>query len=287
MKIRLGHFFGLGDTLWITPIYKVFKNTETFIYDTPRNRSMAFLFDGLTTIRYEKEEFPPLDYHYELFNQYGKIGKDEFLYWKTHDPIHLATKLFKYLGVDESNSIIPSINVSEECIDLGYDLLNKIGEVSNPIILIANNTAGLFQGKEANDWQAAYRTLHPECWKELIDNNYKNHTFLQCGIDGRVFTFSNTIPVYKYIKNYENPLKAITGLFFHIKKYIGVDTGDYNLMLSVGGECKVLIPEKAAFWNGVSSIFREENYKHGEVIKTEYFNFCNYKSAFDKKLLSF
>ena len=58
-------------------------------------------------------------------------------------------------------------------------------------------------------------------------------------------------------------------------------------MLSVGGECKVLIPEKAAFWNGVSSIFREENYKHGEVIKTEYFNFCNYKSAFDKKLLSF
>lgn len=287
MIIKLGHLFGLGDSLWITPIYKVFKNTETYIYDTPRNKSMAFLFQGLTDIKYEPQEGEKFDYHDFLFKNYGKIDEKEFLYWKNYDPIHLAQKLFKYLGIDESHSILPSIIVSQECIDLGYDLLNKIGKIENPVILVSNNTAGVFQGNDSNDWQAAYRTLHPECWQDIINSNLNKNTFLQCGIDGRVFKFNNVIPAYKYIKEYKNPLKAVTGLYFIIKKYIGIDTGDYNLMLSVGGEAKVLIPEKAPFWNGVSSIFRENDYRRGEQVRTEYFNFKEYKNIFNKKLLSF
>lgn len=287
MKIKLGHLFGLGDTLWLTPIYKVFKDTETYVYDTQRNRSMAFLFEGITEIKYEKEDLREFNYHDYLFENYGKISKEEFLYWKNYDPTHLATKIYKYLGIGEEASIIPSISVSRECIDLGLDLLKKIGHVKNPIILIANNTAGVFEGKDSTDWQAAYRALHPKYWQEIINANCKEYTFLQCGIDGRVFSFDNIIPVYKYIKEYENPLKAVVGLYSIVRKYVGIDTGDYNLMLSVGGECKVLIPEIAPFWNGVSSIFREKDYRPGERIRTEYFNFKEYKDVFNKKLLSF
>jgi hypothetical protein len=248
---------------------------------------MAFLFEGITNIKYEEEDPRAFNYHDYLFENYGKISKEEFLYWKNYDPTHLATKLYKYLGIKEEASIIPSIQVSQECIDLGLDLLSKIGNIKNPVILIANNTAGTFEEKDSTDWQAAYRALHPQYWQEIINNNCNQYTFLQCGIDGRVFSFNNTIPVYKYIKEYENPLKAVTGLYFLIKKYIGIDTGDYNLMLSVGGECKVLIPDIALFWNGVSSIFREKDYRAGEKIRTEYFNFKEYKNVFNKKLLSF
>lgn len=295
MKIKLGHFFGLGDTLWITPIYKIFKDTETIIYDTERNRSMAFLFDGLTNIKYENQSFEPFDYHEYIFKNYGKISKEEFLYWKNYDPTHLATKLFKYLGIQTKESIIPFINPSEECISIGKDILNKIGNIKNPIIFVANNTAGNFKDKasknqfDLGDIMAAYRTLRPDYWQEIINYYSKEYTFLQCGKDGRVFEFENVIPIYKYLKEYSNELKAITGLYSIIKKYIGVDTGDYNLMLSVGGECKVLIPEASQLYgyNGISSVFREKDYLENEKIRTEYINFSNYKDSINKKILSF
>ena len=287
MNIRLGHLFGIGDSLWITPIYKEFKDTTTILYDTERNKRMAFFFEGLTKIEFEKEEVPPLDYHYELFKSYGKISENEFLYWKKYDPIHLSTKLFKYLGVDENkHSVIPFINASQECLDLGQNLLSKIGKINNPLIIVANNSGGIFEKEDQNNWQAAYRTLSPEIWQEIINEYSKKHTILQCGKKGRVFKFKNVIPMYEYFSEYNNELKVITGLYHLIKKYLGVNTGDYNLMLSLGGECKVLVPEFNSWFNGVSSIFKEKDFKE-EKIRTEYINFRDALNFNAKKILSF
>lgn len=284
--LKFGRAMGLGDTLWLTAIYKVCKNTSTYFFEDERVKRFSFIFDGLTDLHFDKdsESLNGLDF---LQENYGVLSQENFLHWRNLDPTHVATKMFKILGVDESKyTVLPHINVSDECLALGQEILNKIGKVENPLVLVSNTSGGIFEGENSNNWRAAYRTLPPRAMQEVIDGLSKDFTILQCGKKGEVFEFNNTIRVYDLLPNYENPYKALAGLYKIVGKYVGLDTGDYNLMLATGGECKVLIPDKALWWNGVSSIFTKEEFKW-ERVRAEYINFRNYSQTSERTSLSF
>ncbi len=285
-KIKLGKVMGLGDTLWLSAIYKVFKNTSTSFFDDERARLYSFLFDGLTNVEFDKDSagISHLDF---LHENYGVLDQQSFLQWKNLDATQAAKKIFRILGVDEDkHTVIPHVNVSDECLAMGQDILNKLGPIENPIILVSNTSGGIFQGKDSENWRAAYRTLSPASMQEIVNELSKRHTNLHCGIKGEVFEFDNVIRVYNLLAECGHPIKAITGLYKIVGKYVGLDTGDYNLMLATGGECKVLIPDKAPWWNGVSSIFTKEEFKW-ERVRTEYINFRNYSQTSERTFLSF
>lgn len=285
-KINLGRVMGIGDTLWLTSIFKPFKNTSTTFFDDERARFYSFLFDGLTNVEFDKDSAGI--YHLDFLHEnYGVLDQQSFLQWRNLDATQAAKKIFKILGVDEDkHTVIPHVNVSNECLAMGQDILNKLGPIENPIILVSNTSAGLFQGTSSDDWRSAYRTLKPSIMQIIINELSKKHTILHCGIKGKVFKFENVTRVYDLLALQEHPLKAMTGLYKIVGKYVGLDTGDYNLMLATGGECKVLIPDTAPWWNGVSSIFREDEFKW-EKIRAEYINFRDYAKVLDRNKLSF
>lgn len=283
--VKFGKVMGLGDTLWFTPMFKVFKNTSSYFHDDPRARSFSFLFDGLTEVNFDNSAgLNHLDF---LHENYGALNDRDFRAWRELDATHIATKIFKTLGVEENKfTIIPQINVNDECMNLGLEILAQIGKVENPLILVSNTSAGTFQGDQANNWQAKYRTLNPRAMQEIVNKLSENYTVLHCGKQGEVFELDNVVKVYNLLAKYPNPYKVIAGLYKIVGKYVGLDTGDYNLMLSVGGESKVLIPSKAPWWNGVSSIFTEKEFQW-ERVRTEYINFREYNRVFEKNKLSF
>ena len=284
---KFGKTMGLGDTLWYTPIYKAIKDSETFFVKTEQAKKFSFLFDGLTNFNTAEESFFENENHLDyIFNTYGQISKEEYLNLRNYDPIHHCKKIFKIMSIDENKfNIITKINVSENSIIKVQEILNKIGNPSNPIILISNNSGGIFDGKDKNNWQAAYRTFRPDVLQIIINELSKKYTILHCGIKGRVFNFNNVIRIFDYLSE-ENSIEAITGLYKLVGKYIGIDTGDAHLMLSVGGETKTLIPDRSPFYNGISSVFSDEEFKN-EKIRAEYINFNNWQKILEKNKLSF
>lgn len=278
---------GLGDTLYLTPIYKAIKNSQTYFERSDQSERLAFLFDNLTEYKLEEEHFFENKNHLDyIFNNYSKMDKEHFLALRDYDPIQHCRKIFHIMGINEDQyNIVPKINLSEEYVQKGKELLLKLGNPHNPIIFVSNNAAGLFTGKDEGNWQAAYRTIHPHILQTIINELSKRHTILHCGIKGRVFNFDNVIKVFDYIDD-KDSIKTMAGLYKIVGRYLGIDTGDAHLMVAVGGEMKMLIPDRASFYNAVSPIFREEEFRN-EKIRTEYVNFNQWQKILEKDKLSF
>lgn len=286
-NFKFGKMMGLGDTLWLTPIYKAITDSNTFFVKTNQSERLAFLFNGLTNYSLKDESFFEEENHLDyIFSQYGKISKEDFLKLRDYDPIHHCKKIFNIMGINlDKYTVIPRINVTNDIEIKGKKILDKIGNPKNPIILISNNAAGIFQGKDADNWQAAYRTIRPDIWQLIINELSRKYTILHCGIKDRVFNFENTIPIYDFLGE-DDSIESITGLYKLVGKYIGIDTGDAHLMLAVGGETKTLIPDRAPWYNGISSVFSEQEFGN-EKVRAEYINFNNWQKILEKYRLSF
>ena len=284
---KFGRMMGLGDTLWLTPIYKAIKNSQTYFEKSDQSERLSFLFDNLTEYKLEEKHFFENQNHLDyIFNNYSKMPKEYFLALRGYDQIHHCRKIFHIMGINEDQyNIVPEISLSEEYLQKGKELLLKLGNPHNPIIFVSNNAAGLFAGEDERNWQAAYRTIPPQILQIIINELSKRYTILHCGIKGRVFNFDNVIKVFDYIDD-KDSIKTMAGLYKIVGRYLGIDTGDAHLMVAVGGETKVLIPDRAPFYNAVSSVFREEEFRN-EKIRAEYVNFNQWQKILEKDKLSF
>jgi hypothetical protein len=108
---------------------------------------------------------------------------------------------------------------------------NKVKELlknyDNPII---------FKPNCAPRWKHLRQFEH-EYWLPILDKIGKDYEILLFGVSDNFTDYNNVTT--KFI---DLDLELTSEIYRSVGKYIGVDTGDYHLMLSVNGKCEVHVP---------------------------------------------
>jgi len=195
---------GLGDILTLTIVCKHFPGLTVQLH--PNYAKFAFLFDGLC----EKVELTSTPIHTTgVYVENGTFGQ-----YMLHS--------FGYTGEDTTPFIF--INT-----DKYLKAQETIKNIKNPIIFKPNCSKRWSHIRE-------YDSVYVQ--EELNKYIQKGHTPIQVGIK------ENYTPYDGCIHLPDLDLQELSALYKAVGFYFGTDTGDYHLMLAVGGTAVALVPEK-------------------------------------------
>jgi len=168
----------------------------------PSMEKIAPLFTDLCPVRFTED--------YPVFRHYSDGGKWHMAEW--------PLRLFKKWPSDT----LPVVRITDDEKVWALNLLKDHGET------IA------FCPTCNQEW-SHIRQRPKEYWEPFIDALKLGYTVLQFGL--QVF------PLVGKVKDFRKfTIRQMAALYSVIGRYIGVDTGDYHLMLAVGGKTLTLIP---------------------------------------------
>jgi hypothetical protein len=217
---------GIGDNLIYTPIFNAIP-TIFEIKDHPKARNVAKLFEDLCEVKFVEN---PVQCPQDTSKSFNIIQK-------------------KLDGLGLNVPPIPKINITIEEKNWAIDFLKNY---KNPIVFVTDTN-----GSYTNSFEGQYRIPSHELLQSYINKLSKKYTVLQ-------FVFSNNLKadwennksnvlsnkIYKNcIPIFDLEIRKLAACYSIIKKYFGVDTGDYWLMIAVGGEAQVLCPDSTPFYN--------------------------------------
>ncbi len=205
---------GIGDNLVFTPLMKYFTNTTLELLDHPKSRNVAQLFDGLCSVNFSD----------------NPTGVSE----SAHP--HSAQKKIEGYGIQDVVNCIPKIKLHQHEID---EARKKLSEFRNPIVFVSDNNGS----GNSRDFHAKYRIPEKDTLQLEVDRLSQNHSVLQFGLSNNFTKLNGTTEIL------DLPLRDLAAYYSVIGKYFGVDTGDYHLMLAVGGECEVVCPKSSSGYN--------------------------------------
>lgn len=205
----------LGDNLGLTPLCAA-TPCRVHMYDDAGCREVAPIFNGLAEVVFDNgspEKGPP----------------------KSNDPMEInAPNSLRHLlrfGQSGKNAI-PVMKLTEKEIAWTHILDHLL---SNPCILKAS------PGKHSE------RTPPMEVIQKIVDEN-PDVTFLTFGLSKNhpKYNFVDAVPKGDNVKAfYDLSIRQLAAIYHVVGRYIGADTGDYHLMLAVGGKCEVLVPRES------------------------------------------
>jgi hypothetical protein len=169
----------------------------------------------------------------------------------------------------EVKNCIPKIKLDNEEIEWAKDFLS---EYNNPIA---------FQPFKRNHKQGTQlmdrdRSIPNKIIFDLVNELKGNgHDILQFGLS------DDSIPVEGCIQIYDLPIRKWASCYHVIGNYLGADTGDCHLMLSVGGYSNIFIPPNGFNFNYDRILYREEDFE-GEPIRAKYFPY-EYDFSYDQQ----
>lgn len=128
---------------------------------------------------------------------------------------------------------LPKINISLEAIDRGKELIKGI---PNPVAFVPTCSA---------HWEHV-RQRPPSFWKPVVKHLSQRYTVCQFG--RKEYPTLDGVKRMPYVD-----LETLAGIYHNIFNYVGVDTGDYHLMIAVGGRAVVAEPDpmptiQSEFW---------------------------------------
>ena len=244
----------LGDSILMTSLFKNNREGNLTFLDVPEVHRLEEVFYNFNVkIKYNKEVPPTINSNHKT---------------------HICQQYLDKFNITDSNCI-PKINVRKEELVWAKDFLSKY---ENPLAIVTNNNG---TGDKTNFW-AQYRTPNSQLIDILLSQYGKKYTLLHFGLS-RNFTKNNyRVDVDSFIKNercvdiLDLPLSKLIACYSVIGKYLGGDTGDYHLMLAVGGKCNVLVPEHHdAGYNHISYLYTDELWKN-ERVRVKYNLFKDY-----------
>lgn len=233
----------LGDNLWITPLFKNGVKGSVTFSDTPRTRSIARIFDGLADV-----DFVPLVENVQ----------------KSADETHEAQRILNCWDRTDVNCI-PEIKITKEEIEGAQAFLSPY---KNPIVVIADNSGS----SDPKNYRASVVRPPIPYMQYLCDQAAKRYTPLQFGLSPNYYGqgISNFTKLNGTVEIRGLPLRQLAACYHVCGKYIGGDTGDYHLMLSVGGKAMVSIPHECRGYQYRRLLYTEELWK-GEPVRVKYF----------------
>lgn len=248
----------LGDALLMTALFKNNRFGVINCLDLPKERKLIDLFYGLNTeVRYSSSLQP-------IFADSGLT--------------HISQQYLDYFQIKDSNCI-PQINVNPDDLEWAK---NYISQYPNPLVVITNNNG---TGDKTNYW-AHYRTFNPVLMSELLQEYGKKYTLLHFGLS-RNFNKLHGNDIDSFIKMpncidiLDLPISKLAACYKVIGKYIGGDTGDYHLMLAVGGKCNVLVNENHDLGYPHKSYLYTERLWKDEKVRLQYIPFKDYRKSLE------
>jgi len=210
----------LGDNLWITPACK-FVPINVSLYDEPFSRSISRIYDNIAEVSFINSQ------------------KQNFIYDRYE---HKTIQWLKYIGIDyQDKNIIPEIKLTKEEELFGVEYIKNI---PNPII-VKNENSGTWDAKNT---RAHYVCPDEREMQSIVDDLIRQgKTPMQFGLNDNFFGLGETHlrPLKGTIQTKGLTVRQLASIYKAVGYYIGGDTGDYHLMLSVGGLAEVLIPEQS------------------------------------------
>lgn len=204
---------GIGDNLIYTPIFYNIR-TKFQMLEHPKCRNVSKLIEDLCEIEFVSKPI-------ECPNDSSKTR-------------NIILKKLHALGLNVSP--IPKINIKRTNKEWAENFLSKY---DNPIIFVGDNNGN----HDPQDFCAKYRIPSKEILQNYIDTLAKKYTVLQFGLSGKMTSFDNVVQ----IKDID--IENLAGCYYIIRKYFGVDTGDYWLTIATGGEAQVLCPDDSGFYS--------------------------------------
>lgn len=233
---------GLGDCLFFTPLFR--NNTGTVIlHNDKQSREVSTVLDGIAKIEFC--DLPP-----------------ERPDSNCNTPIHRCKKIMRAFGINDEYCI-PFIKLTSEEITKAKDV---ISQYKNPVVIINNNSGDW----DPTNFRAHYVRGEPSNMQVICNQLIENGcTPLQFGLeDDRKFTKLNRAIHIRGLN-----IRETASCFYHIKKFVGTDSGLYHLMLSVGGRCIVSIPlESIPFGYIYSDLLYTKECFGTEEVRVKYFN---------------
>jgi hypothetical protein len=218
---------GVGDNLIYTPLMKYYKNITIELLDHPKSRNVAQIFNGLCKVSFVKNPSKTLESNHP----------------------HVAESKIEAYGISNIVNCIPKIKLYDYEIDWASNFLDNI---YNPIAFVADNNGN----HDTSDFQAKYRIPSEEYLQNLINEYSKKHTVIQFGVENKITKFDNVT----VIKNLS--IRELASCYYIIGKYFGIDTGDYHLMLSVGGFAEVHCPPSINYYPHETWHYKDKLWKN-------------------------
>lgn len=177
---------------------------------------------------------------------------DTLRYPEDKGPGHYAVQKLRALGLNEKD-YLPAIHIYEDELDWAVKVSDQWKRT--PIAFVpccSPKWARLRQPPSLDYWQPLIARLAQKFWVIL-------------------FRYGENKPVIPGVSQvYDDfSVRQQAALFKLIGRYLGVDTGDHHLMLSVGGRNIVLVPDNQAqysyeFWHYQSDRIQYFNFKERE-----------------------
>jgi hypothetical protein len=243
----------LGDILWMTSICRYVENVKLLLHNDEQSKWVGKIFNNLCEVDYVDE--PP-----DRPDNIIDTNKEPYL------SSHRSRKILLSIGIENTVSV-PLIKLTFDEIDWARNFLK---DYSNPIVVI-NDNSGTW---DKNNIRSLYVRPPINVMQNIIDKLINDkYTPLQFGrIEDDKFTkLSKAVPIRGL------SLRETAACYYIINKYIGGDTGDYHLMLSVGGNANVLIPNESINLGYIYNdlLYKPENFENS-VNRVKYINYNLY-----------
>lgn len=249
----------LGDAILTTALFKNNREGIVTILDAPETRRLEQVF-----------------YNFNVQIQYAPNIKSTII---DNKQTHICQQYLDHFGIIDSNCI-PQINVPNQELNWARDYLAKI---ENPLVVVTNNNG---TGDPTNYW-AHYRTFNPVLMNELLEEYSKKYTLLHFGLsrDFNKNVYRNDVDSFIKMPNcidiLDLPISKLAACYKIIGRCLSGDTGDYHLMLAVGGKCNVLVNENHDIgYPHVSYLYQDYQWKN-EKIRLRYIPFRDYKKSLE------
>lgn len=198
----------VGDFLNFTPLMNA-TLTRIILEDNEQNHRISKLGIGLCLISF----LSSLPHQTE----WTVPGRD-IVYW--------PRRLLDAYGFNHS-SCLPKVKLSVEEIRAGHHIVSSH---KNPIAIRD------IQGYNVE------RNAPPGLMQKIVDDN-PEVTFLSFGISAQHPSKPYGVSTLKNVVFLDDlPLRIVVACYYWIRRYVGVDTGAYHMMLAVGGKCDVWVP---------------------------------------------
>ncbi len=211
----------LGDTLWVTPLARYEPDLTVWMRgDDAKACSVAPILDGLCKVRLEPN--PPETR-------------------KAPIRAHVTQQILAAYSDHVGKPSIPRVLLKAEEVAWAVDYVKGItGGHSHKVVALVNHCSG---SADPTNYRAHYVRGNPAAFESIArfwrGAGYK---VLQFGPAPGFYTPDVFTPIEGTIPVRGLNVRQLAAVYHIVGKLIGVDSGDYHLMLAVGGKVACLIP---------------------------------------------
>lgn len=226
----------LGDNLSITPL-ACRVPCRIHMFDDGGCREVSKIFDGISEVVFDNGS--PSTHAPQA---------------TPHAPIsgpHSAKLLAKF-NIYNSYAI-PFIRLSDEEIEWAHKFVSDMCFGKKLCII------------KASTQKANYRTPPDGLIQSIVDKN-PDIQFITSGLsDKHPKNNFQHVQLKNVLTMWDYPIRKLAAIYSIVGNYVGPDTGDYHLMLSVGGKADVLVPDSRWDYNHNDFHYRIEDFANEKV----------------------